>query len=165
MYVHNLAHISIHTLLAESDTSVLPTIPAPAISIHTLLAESDGANYRPHVWTGGISIHTLLAESDRWIPVLTLRTACYFYPHSPCGERRISTAPATSVFLFLSTLSLRRATVQPDESHRCRKISIHTLLAESDSSRSSNSNAFGISIHTLLAESDFCTDILHRAGK
>ena len=38
------------------------------------------------------------------------RRGCYFYPRSPCGERRSSSRSWVVVFLFLSTLSLRRAT-------------------------------------------------------
>ena len=34
----------------------------------------------------------------------------YFYPRSPCGERRVWAFPVGSGCLFLSTLSLRRAT-------------------------------------------------------
>ena len=56
-----------------------------------------------------ISIHTLLAESD-----LSL-------PETP-----------TRVVLFLSTLSLRRATFLFADHIELRAISIHALLAESD---------------------------------
>ena len=56
--------ISIHALLAESDTLKEVFIYVSHISIHALLAESD-----PWDLTGGlscdISIHALLAESDR----------------------------------------------------------------------------------------------------
>ena len=34
----------------------------------------------------------------------------YFYPRSPCGERLMDTLILTNAMLFLSTLSLRRAT-------------------------------------------------------
>ena len=56
-----------------------------------------------------ISIHALLAESDAmWFiigcPMLN------FYPRSPCGERLCAFVSLFGVFLFLSTLSLRRAT-------------------------------------------------------
>ena len=123
-----------------------------------------------------------------------------FYPRSPCGERRDKKVKYTSTSLFLSTLSLRRATVivvlhivggadfyprSPcGERRRLRaihnakiNISIHALLAESDSipfirssavciflSTLSLRRATGqycesterafISIHALLAESD-----------
>ena len=104
------------------------------ISIHTLLAESDKA--RPPVGSLVlfISIHTLLAESDL-LPRCGTARDTYFYPHSPCGERRVwpyqryfapdisihtllaesdrATAPAPiTAKIFLSTLSLRRATVR-----------------------------------------------------
>ena len=79
--------ISIHALLAESDgVCVLNCIQAN-ISIHALLAESDGFEGRQQL-VGDISIHALLAESD-----VTL-----------AGLWVLSTR------IFLSTLSLRRAT-------------------------------------------------------
>ena len=56
-----------------------------------------------------ISIHALLAESDarfRWFAA----DSSYFYPRSPCGERRRVDFFFYVVSLFLSTLSLRRAT-------------------------------------------------------
>ena len=56
-----------------------------------------------------ISIHALLAESD------IERVQMYYNPH-----------------LFLSTLSLRRATDQSRLNRAVRLISIHALLAESD---------------------------------
>ena len=56
--------------------------------------------------------------------------------------------------LFLSTLSLRRAT--PHHAGRgCNaEISIHALLAESDRNDTSGPAGRCISIHALLAESD-----------
>ena len=38
---------------------------------------------------------------------------CYFYPRSPCGERRFGNSCTQAVPEFLSTLSLRRATRPP----------------------------------------------------
>ena len=37
----------------------------------------------------------------------------YFYPRSPCGERRMRRCTVAGSCRFLSTLSLRRATIQP----------------------------------------------------
>ena len=54
-----------------------------------------------------------------------------FYPRSPCGERREKVYMRT-VSLFLSTLSLRRATRATNCQQRNHQISIHALLAESD---------------------------------
>ena len=79
------------------------------ISIHALLAESDPLT---HVRSpsANISIHALLAESD---PVRVTDCAVQgdFYPRSPCGERPFCQPLLASVMQFLSTLSLRRATI------------------------------------------------------
>ena len=57
--------------------------------------------------------------------------------------------------VFLSTLSLRRATSARPETRRHGVISIHALLAESDQATDGFANAPPeISIHALLAESD-----------
>ena len=101
--------ISIHALLAESDALSLPFGAVWVISIHALLAESDGLNFNGR------------------------RFDFDFYPRSPCGERRVtvlgiqhrvgisihallaesdgkSNKPTGQKLVFLSTLSLRRAT-------------------------------------------------------
>ena len=102
----------------------------------------------------------------------------YFYPRSPCGERLHGLRLNWGECLFLSTLSLRRATIfddilrylfnhfyprSPCGERLCLyrlplivlPISIHALLAESDQPRQSvQDNSLIISIHALLAESD-----------
>ena len=110
------------------------SIPSDNISIHALLAESDGTGFFVLDERHDISIHALLAESDTptlesltptqtFLSTLSLRRATrpvsalysvnrYFYPRSPCGERR----------LLLSTMIITL------------HISIHALLAESDHS-------------------------------
>ena len=152
-----------------------------------------------HLLLQKISIHALLAESDpttTHISTLML----YFYPRSPCGERLFScqngrqqsnisihallaesdrflpTLPMYLV-LFLSTLSLRRATSRAkaipakvgdfyprspcgERLHFATLkfvnpyISIHALLAESDITDIDFRIIAKISIHALLAESD-----------
>ena len=73
-----------------------------------------------------ISIHALLAESDAHVYKLVLGRF-YFYPRSPCGERpRSWTNWPTNHLLFLSTLSLRRATTF-GKSKRLRMIFLSTL--------------------------------------
>ena len=124
--------ISIHALLAESDARLAAFAqhgaedfyprspcgerryslrPPPArgeISIHALLAESDHA--RVGVAAGAvISIHALLAESDVLRQGLGSWSS-YFYPRSPCGERLTAWLGVLVPLIFLSTLSLRRAT-------------------------------------------------------
>ena len=56
--------------------------------------------------------------------------------------------------LFLSTLSLRRATPRRYPAILGSVISIHALLAESDANNQQGQQARHISIHALLAESD-----------
>ena len=56
-----------------------------------------------------ISIHALLAESDP-APIRNNKNNVNFYPRSPCGERPFMTLRHCTTYLFLSTLSLRRAT-------------------------------------------------------
>ena len=56
--------------------------------------------------------------------------------------------------LFLSTLSLRRATVTVLGIQHRVGISIHALLAESDERSQGKRGQIQISIHALLAESD-----------
>ena len=57
-----------------------------------------------------ISIHALLAESDEK-PRQTRTDTRNLYPRSPCGERLLGGLWVLSTQIFLSTLSLRRATV------------------------------------------------------
>ena len=105
---------------------------ANSISIHALLAESDHAPSQ-HPCPHNISIHALLAESDTnrdvakrttdiFLSTLSLRRATIrkrqiipviedFYPRSPCGERPFNICVH----------------------HTTKNISIHALLAESDS--------------------------------
>ena len=64
--------------------------------------------------------------------LLLLTTKLDFYPRSPCGERRILTITICTVWKFLSTLSLRRATNARPDTRQHDAISIHALLAESD---------------------------------
>ena len=189
--------ISIHALLAESDTreraSIKPIFnfyprspcgerrfarPLRAtkhefLSTLSLRRATDWPPVREIIqW---ISIHALLAESDRALRQLQSALR-HFYPRSPCGERRIidiinniidnfyprspcgerpKSDTATGFPLsFLSTLSLRRATSARPGIRQHDVISIHALLAESDSRRSRRQHHQNISIHALLAESD-----------
>ena len=131
-YNLHCVEISIHALLAESDYDTYAKVLRVNISIHALLAESDigplifsvqPRNFNPRSPCGErrrrgvscyldniISIHALLAESD---PARSFHSPGpeYFYPRSPCGERRPTAQLAVLPPKFLSTLSLRRATL------------------------------------------------------
>ena len=169
--------ISIHALLAESDTVSRIVVSVRYQFLSTLsLRRATYLNFKVHLPIM-ISIHALLAESDvtmavfihdtrKFLSTLSLRRATkadarpssrctHFYPRSPCGERRI-----------------------PWTRSKCRQlISIHALLAESDQffppRRDRKHNFYPrspcgerprvfqldkavicISIHALLAESD-----------
>ena len=66
------------------------------------------------------------------MPVAPQPSHGYFYPRSPCGERLTILLITVTTLLFLSTLSLRRATEQQLWQNINTYISIHALLAESD---------------------------------
>ena len=83
------AFISIHALLAESDCFSVPYRFKVTISIHALLAESDASTFSSEADQLIISIHALLAESDYIRPYRFHLSTKYFYPRSPCGERRL----------------------------------------------------------------------------
>ena len=139
--------------LRRATTQMQAAFKGPEISIHALLAESDGHTHYMGVYEQ-ISIHALLAESDS-SACCGVRRKYNFYPRSPCGERPLryseqSAPPNISIhallaesdnrygrpidvqFVFLSTLSLRRATSLTTYLDTSSIISIHALLAESD---------------------------------
>ena len=91
-----------------------------------------------------ISIHTLLAESDA-ARRTTTNWLIYFYPHSPCGERRPCAQSLATRFRFLSTLSLRRATQRTRSAARATFTFLSTLSlrrATTVPSRSSRRSKF-----------------------
>ena len=69
---------------------------------------------------------------ERHATILVLHNPQYFYPRSPCGERLVQPRLYPASTIFLSTLSLRRATSPRRSSTVTPSISIHALLAESD---------------------------------
>ena len=123
--------ISIHALLAESDTLSLLLLGSALRFLSTLSLRRATFMASPMRMMVGflstlslrratrpmevpqyhilISIHALLAESDNPVAALTSEVSD-FYPRSPCGERRY----------LINTY------------HRIFGISIHALLAESD---------------------------------
>ena len=117
--------ISIHALLAESDTTANEALQKVKISIHALLAESD---------------YTAIVAP----PILK-----NFYPRSPCGERLYCHCSTSYSKKFLSTLSLRRATGQRNVRKAPPLISIHALLAESDAFLSGSIKFCNVFLSTL----------------
>ena len=105
-------------------------ISARRISIHALLAESD-------TWARGsrvtyiISIHALLAESDARFLCWVLSDS-NFYPRSPCGERPNDAINGCNPdFISIHALLAESDPINV-MSVSAVQISIHALLAESD---------------------------------
>ena len=132
-YNLHCVEISIHALLAESDVGTSQVFQRIAISIHALLAESDvfslGAKADSPTFLSTLSLRR--ATLATWKSGHVCRD---FYPRSPCGERLWAnfsgfywwvisihallaesddnlTQGVFNLFAFLSTLSLRRATI------------------------------------------------------
>ena len=148
------------------------------ISIHALLAESDTFRCDVAVADQLISIHALLAESDRQNRLSPNRKKD-FYPRSPCGERpglgvglylvteisihallaesdnQLYINRTAETVVFLSTLSLRRATtIVLCIGKQCRDFYPRSPCGERPGINFIISDCVGISIHALLAESD-----------
>ena len=167
--------ISIHALLAESDETLVilpkqldnfyPRSPCGerrvtvlgiqhkvGISIHALLAESDASSQQERQ-AQHISIHALLAESDACILIISICTALFL---STLSLRRATNGIRLVKHIsgFLSTLSLRRATIILPNVYRCWKfLSTLSLRRATMVGRGTRLHE-GISIHALLAESD-----------
>ena len=78
-----------------------------------------------------------------------------FYPRSPCGERRPNRQKYINRRSFLSTLSLRRATIRHRrEKPRQTNFYPRSPCGERPGSVRGISSGRAISIHALLAESD-----------
>ena len=132
-YVNVLATqiISIHALLAESDRQTLRLLQGSAISIHALLAESDSVTCGRYCQRHYFYPRSPCGERRKY-RLNVAPAQANFYPRSPCGERPYIIDGFAFVLIFLSTLSLRRATYQRQIHQKSRSISIHALLAESD---------------------------------
>ena len=148
-------HISIHALLTESDlvhairqyklikflstlslrraTVLALGIPTSVSFLSTLsLRRATDKCCRLAACHPVISIHALLTESD-WTDNNQTNSKVHFYPRSPYGERPlIVVLLCHHISKFLSTLSLRRATILPPVDTSSVSISIHALLTESD---------------------------------
>ena len=132
--------ISIHALLAESDTTLSHNYNTTIISIHALLAESDRVG-ECFVIAAGVFLSTLSLRratcSSRW----RNSTGRYFYPRSPCGERPAARSAAARSHNFYPRSPCGERPILGNPCAGCPAISIHALLAESDSKSAQNSGA------------------------
>ena len=129
----DVRRISIHALLAESDSRHFagvsedcnfyprspcgerPAPPSPPKARVLYFYPRSPCGERPDqprelAPAQQISIHALLAESDLVNGGGLSSCLGNFYPRSPCGERLLGALWVLSTLIFLSTLSLRRAT-------------------------------------------------------
>ena len=153
LYLHQRCGISIHALLAESDTLLramyfagsrfLSTLSLRRATFSAATVRQQPRDFYPRSPCGERQQKTDNAEG---LPYFYPRSPCgerrrrganrwraqNFYPRSPCGERRKNSGTISIAFQFLSTLSLRRATASRATDETRFSISIHALLAESD---------------------------------
>ena len=111
-------HISIHALLAESDTRERTSIK-PVFDFYPRSPCGERHRFGRPIDVQLVFLSTLsLRRATSQQPAGTTSTT-YFYPRSPCGERRRHKALKSRRCVFLSTLSLRRATLKPPvKTHR-----------------------------------------------
>ena len=149
-----IKQISIHALLAESD-EVEDGDDLGRVNFYPRSPCGERPKRKPMKLTLKPFLSTLSLRRATLSGLSSVSVRRDFYPRSPCGERRpahgcIGSADNISIHAllaesdaccrtassmspqFLSTLSLRRATVQPPHTAKPVKISIHALLAESD---------------------------------
>ena len=101
-----------------------------------------------------ISIHALLAESDYSMGRNEKSFRGYFYPRSPCGERLRGWTLNINGPIFLSTLSLRRATPTQQRKTKTNEFLSTLSLRRATFFLGTLFANIAISIHALLAESD-----------
>ena len=135
--------ISIHALLAESD------LPPRCSSCMMVVFQSTLSLRRA---TGGVfRVKRIYIDFNprspcgerllHWMRMMS--EPSHFNPRSPCGERHLCGNVHLHFTGFQSTLSLRRATHRRFPPASGRTISIHALLAESDSSSCSRGKCRG----------------------
>ena len=154
--------ISIHALLAESDTLILflafmpydfyPRSPCGERPLPALLICPPRDFYPrspcgerplgPSRLAPGAYFYPRSPCGERPVMADPLMCNLYFYPRSPCGERQAiypSSTPPKEYFYPRSPCGERPRTPTTVETLIC--ISIHALLAESDSKSAQNSGA------------------------
>ena len=103
-----------------------------------------------------ISIHALLAESDLGNVVVAL-PMWNFYPRSPCGERPVMANPLMSSLYFYPRSPCGERPTNHGQATNTHRISIHALLAESDTNTRKHLEVIKIFLSTLsLRRATFC---------
>ena len=147
------SHISIHALLAESDYDTSSLMQCQVKFLSTLSLRRATINGLRHKWAS-FYFYPRSPCGERLSCAWSASKLADFYPRSPCGERLLGGLWVLSTRIFLSTLSLRRATFYPLEA-----LVILTFLSTLSLRRATylvrgQHPNWRISIHALLAESD-----------
>ena len=124
--------ISIHALLAESDLILHMAHLMEHLFLSTLSLRRATLRVLDGSKSSIISIHALLAESDLWDLMGDL-SYDNFYPRSPCGERPRERASIKPIFNFYPRSPCGERQSFGNSCTQAVPISIHALLAESDS--------------------------------
>ena len=142
-------NISIHALLAESDTPTLESLTPTQTFLSTLSLRRATYPCSGKMWSCGF-LSTLSLRRATGVSIRCVALVMNFYPRSPCGERRESQPPCerpTTYFYPRSPCGERLSCyVNPVP---VNYISIHALLAESDQSRGSVSMSRYLFLSTL----------------
>ena len=102
--------ISIHALLAESDNRFIAGCQLPTAFLSTLSLRR-ATIISPHSTPDNGNFYPRSPCGERPHTAKNTSMAGHFYPRSPCGERPWQRGSRITYVEFLSTLSLRRATL------------------------------------------------------
>ena len=140
--------ISIHALLAESDRRAHVAAVARCQFLSTLSLRR--ATWRPdRNDTGGSNFYPRSPCGERPRGLVLQVARFHFYPRSPCGERLYRPAkPAPPRDFYPRSPCGERRLHNAGQDGLCH-ISIHALLAESDSSSPSGSGRLWVFLSTL----------------
>ena len=150
-----IANISIHALLAESDFLLRKDFSClPIISIHALLAESD---FFDTVQIVIVVVFLSTLSLRRATPLMppTRQMRHYFYPRSPCGERRKqSIHHKSSQYFYPRSPCGERRRIRQRNNFQQGHFYPRSPCGERRTVARIYPRSRGISIHALLAESD-----------
>ena len=168
--------ISIHALLAESDDAI-NGCNSDIEGFLSTLSLRRATTFGPTRMASGAYFYPRSPCGERLQSTNLLSLSFDFYPRSPCGERRFSScrpgepsgisihallaeSDAFSMYgalpakIFLSTLSLRRATLQIHGKAPFNNFYPRSPCGERQVGQKRLRQKLAISIHALLAESD-----------
>ena len=138
VFKSNCFSISIHALLAESDTTAFSMYGALPAFLSTLSLRRATFGGACQAWRGTHFYPRSPCGERLWYSSASSWLRIYFYPRSPCGERHhLSTYRHQDRHFYPRSPCGERPTKKKNQPGMSN-ISIHALLAESDSPHSIN---------------------------